>query len=122
MGDPVDYRGHVDPEYRRWGRKYPRFPGVAECLRLVRAGKARGAWADIVAYELAAHASEYLDELVAAFRTGEDETMRQTALTAVADARLPTTVPFLVEVIREQHPHYVPIAERGLAAIETKEA
>ena len=49
------------PEYRRWRRKYPRYPGVAECARLIRARKAKGEWADIIASELAENAREIGD-------------------------------------------------------------
>ena len=67
MGKHNHYRDHVDPEYQRWGRRYPRFPGVAECANLIRAGKARGAWADIIAFELGENASTCLAELTETF-------------------------------------------------------
>jgi len=41
-------RDHLDPVYREWGREYRRFPGVAECARLVREGKVTGAKLDIL--------------------------------------------------------------------------
>src|SRR5262245_3006726 len=76
MGKRNRYRDHMDPEYQRWGRTYPRFPGVAECARLLRDGKARSAWADIIVYELAENAGACLAELVETFRTDLSVTVR----------------------------------------------
>jgi hypothetical protein len=77
---------------------------------------------DIIAHELAAHAGECLPELVAAFRSDEREWARLMVLMAVADARLPTAIPFLAEVARERHPRFAPYAEQGLSALGTREA
>ena len=122
MSEAIDYRRHVDPEYRRWGRKHPRFPGVAECVRLLQAGTVRGAWVDIIVHELAVHAPESLAELIETFRSVENERVRLLVLTAIAEARLPTAIPFLAEVAREGHPELAPCAERGLSEIGTGEA
>ena len=122
MGSASDYSQHVDPEYRRWGRKYPRFPGVTECVRLLRSGKIRGAWVDIVLHELTEHAQECLPELVAAFCSNESEWVRLMVLTAVAQARLPSAIKFLADVVRQRHPRFSPYAEQGLVAIGTREA
>jgi HEAT repeat protein len=122
VGKAIDYRRHLDPEYRRWGRKYTLFPGVAECVRLLRAGNVRGAWVDIIALELAAHASECLPELVTVFRTEESEWVRQMVLMAVAQARLPAAIPFLAEVAQERHPRFTTYAEQGLSDIGTSQA
>jgi hypothetical protein len=118
----IDYCRHIDPEYRRWGRKYPQFPGVAECVRLLKAGNVRGAWVDIIGHELAAHAADSLPELVAVFRSGESEWVRLQVLMAVAEARLPDAIPFLAEVACERDPRFASYAERGLLAIGTREA
>jgi hypothetical protein len=118
----IDYRRHVDPEYRRWGRKHPRFPGVAECVRLLRSGNVKGAWVDIIHYELTAHAGECLPELIGVFRSDESEWVRLMVLMAIADARLPAAIPFLAEVVRERHALFRPHAERGMSAIGTSEA
>jgi hypothetical protein len=111
------YRDHPDPEYRRWALKYPRFPGVDECLRLIRAGKAQGAWADIIVAELAAHASECLPELIAAFRDDADGSVRLYVMMALDLSRPPEAVEFLTEVLQAGDPRYAPYAERALAGI-----
>jgi hypothetical protein len=117
-----DYRDHIDPEYQRWGRTYPRFPGVNECVRLLRSGNTKGAWTDIIIGELATHAGEALPELVAAFRSESNQWIRLMILMAIELARLPAAIPFLVEVEREQNSQFAPYVERGLAAIDTKES
>ena len=122
MGTATDYRRHIDPEYRRWGRKYPHFPGVAECLRLLHTRNVRGAWRDIIAYELANHAAECLSELVAAFQANEDEGVRLNVVSAIAEARLPAAIPFIAEVTKSPHAHLVSYAVKGLKAIGTREA
>jgi hypothetical protein len=122
MSKAIDYQRHIDPEYRRWGRKYPRFPGVGECVRLLRSGNVPGAWIDIICYELTAHAKECLPELIGVFRSDEGEWMRLMVLSSIADARLPEAIPFLAEVVREGHASFVPSAASGLSSIGTKDA
>jgi hypothetical protein len=122
MAKAIDYRHHIDPEYRRWGRKYPRFPGVTECIRLLRTRNIRGAWRDIIHGELTSHARECLAELIESFRSEENEWVRLMVLAAVADARVAEAIPFLAAAVREKHPRFGPCAERGLQAIGTAEA
>jgi len=122
MGKRNRYRDHVDPEYQRWGRRYPRFPGVAECASLILAGKASGAWADIIAFELAENAGICLAELIETFRNDPGGDVCLYVMMALDIARVPASVPFLVEVLREADPCYVPYAERALRGINTPEA
>lgn len=122
MGKRDQYRDSVDPEYQRWGRKYPRFPGVAECIRLILDGKARGAWADIVAGELAAHANDHLQEMIDAFHSQSSENVRLYMMDALEAAALPASVPFLIEVLANDDERFVPYAERALQQINTKES
>lgn len=116
------YREHIDPECRRWGKTYPQFPGVAECVRLILAGKAKGSWADIIAAELAAHAAQRLDELIAAYRENSDSDVRLYVLMALEMALVPESVPFLVDVLRESDLRLVEYARRTLAEIDTRDA
>jgi hypothetical protein len=109
-----DYRHHCDPEYQRWHRKYPRFPGIDECARLIQAGKAPRAWADIIAYELAENANNCLPLLIDAFRNDSSDD--------VEIAGLQESVPFLVEVLRGGDPRFIPYAERTPHGINTQVA
>ena len=122
MGRRNRYRDHVDPEYRRWGRTYRSFPGVEECSRLILDRKATGAWADIVAFELAENASEHLNKLIDSFRAHESDAVAVHVLMALEMAALPASVDFLSCVIRDGNPKFVPYAQRALRAIDTKES
>lgn len=122
MGKRDRYCDHVDPEYRRWGRTYRSFPGVAECTRLILDRKATGAWADIVAYELAENAHDHLDELIRAFHDHESDGVAIYVLMAIEMAALPASVDFLSGVLREGNVKFITYAERALKAIDTKES
>jgi hypothetical protein len=91
-------------------------------VRLIRAGKARRAWADIIAEQLARNARDNLAELVEAFRSDRTARVRLFVLMALETAALPEAVPFLAEVLRGGDPALTPYAERGLRAIGTREA
>jgi hypothetical protein len=120
MGKRNPYRDHPDPEYQRWGRKYSRFPGVAECARLIRDGRARGAWADVIAYELAENAAACLPELIEAFRSDPSDEVRLYVMMALELARVPESVAFLADVLRQGDVRWAPYAQRTLAAIDTR--
>jgi hypothetical protein len=122
MGKRDRYRDHVDPEYRRWGRTYHSFPGVDECAGLILDRRATGAWADIIAYELAENASEHLNEFINAFRLHESDDVALYVLMALELAALPASVDFLSSVLREGNPTFKPYAQRALRAIDTKES
>src|SRR5262245_6870941 len=106
MPSAVDYRNHSDPEHSRWGRKYPRFPGVAECVRSRPSTKGRGAWVDIIFYELTVHASECLPELVVAFRSEKNEWVQRMVLMAITEARLHEAISFLAELARDRQSQF----------------
>lgn len=116
------YRDHVDPEYRRWGRTYRSFPGVDECARLILDRKATGAWADIVAFELAENARDHLNELTNAFRVHESDDFALYVLMALEMAALPASVDFLSSVLRDGNVRFTPYARRALKVIDTKES
>ncbi len=122
MGKRDRYRDHVDPEYRRWGRTYRSFPGIDECARLILDRKATGAWADIVAFELADNARDHLDELINAFRVHESDDFALYVLMALEMAALPASVDFLSSVIGDGNIRFTPYARRALEAIDTKES
>lgn len=113
---------YIDPEYQRWRRKYPRFPGVTECARLIRSRKAKGAWADIIAGELAQHASACLPDLIEMYRNDPSNNVRLYVMMALDIAMIPMSVPFLAEVLRGGDPIFTPYAERALKGINTPEA
>jgi hypothetical protein len=113
---------HPDPEYLRWRRTYPRFPGVDECARLIRAGKDRGAWADIITYELAGNAKNCLPALIDTFRNDLSDEVRLYVMMALEIARLQESVPFLADILSGGDPRFTPYAKRTLHSISTREA
>jgi hypothetical protein len=122
MGKRDRFRDDLDPELRRWGRKYRSFPGVDECVRLILAGQARGAWADFVVFELAENAPDHLEELVTAFREHASDIAALYLLEAIEIAALPESVGFFSELLLQQDPRFAPYAQRALAAINTRDA
>ena len=48
----------MDPDYERWKRRYPKYPGLDVYVDLLRSGKVRGTQIDIICAEIASHASE----------------------------------------------------------------
>jgi hypothetical protein len=115
-------RNHPDLEYRRFRQKYPRFPGVAECVRLIKARKARRAWADFIVLELAEHASACWQELLETFFNEPHGDVRLYIMMALEEASLPQTVPFLAEVLDDGDERLVPYAVRALKSINTPES
>jgi hypothetical protein len=113
---------HLDPGYEQWERKYPRFPGVAECARLIRAGKARGPVAEIIVHELAENAVPCLPELIDVFHTDPSGDVRMYVMMALDIARPPEAVSFLAEVLRDGDPRFAHYAESALQALATREA
>jgi hypothetical protein len=116
------YRDSPDPEHKRWGKRYPKFPGVAECMRLIESGQARGSWADIIAYELAENADSCLDELISVFHSNPSGDGPLYVMMALDIARPPAAVPFLAEVLAAGDPRFVPYAARALRGIDNRAA
>jgi len=124
--DPV-YTGDLsgrypDPAFVRWRRAYRRFPGVDECARLIRAGKARGTWAEIIVHELANNAKTCLPELIDTFRNDPSEDVRLYVMMALDIAWIPESVAFLAEVLSGADPQFTAYAESALQGIDTREA
>jgi hypothetical protein len=63
-----------------------------------------------------------LAELIETFRNEPGEDVRRYVLMALDIARVPASVPFLAEVLREADPRLVPYAERALRTLDTPEA
>lgn len=122
MRTPTQYTNHIDPEYRRWGRKYTRFPGVPECARLIQTGEATGAWADIIVGELAENAASNIDDFERLLRDGSRGDTALFVLMALEEARLPESVGLLSSVLDNGDSQCRDYALRALRAIDTKES
>jgi HEAT repeat protein len=111
-----------EPEYSRWKRKYPRFPGVAKCVDLLARSNVRGSWVDIICGELLEAAAIHGAELIAAFRNEKDARVRSILLSIIAEAKLPEALSVLVETLRSEDETLRSYSERGLESLDTPEA
>jgi HEAT repeat protein len=113
---------YEDPVYTRWKRRYPKFPGVARCVELLRRRNTQGSLVDIICGELEDNAAAHAAELLSAFRAEPSEHVRLLLLGIIADARLPEALPLLVEQLRSPDERLRRWASRGLQALNTPEA
>jgi HEAT repeat protein len=112
----------VDPEYERWKRKYPKFPGVAKCVDLLRSPNVHGSWVNIICAELQENASKIGKELVDAFRTETDIGVRRILLGVIAEAKILEALPTLVENLKSPDESLRYWAIEGLKGLNTPEA
>lgn len=112
----------VDPEEERWLKKYHHFPGVGECIRLLKRSNVNGTWVDIICEELTAHAGENAVELIAAVHSETEEGVKVLLLAALAEAGLPEAIPVLAENLASAQDLLRHWAEVGLRKVNTKEA
>jgi len=122
MGKRNRFHDAIDPDLRRWEQTYPRFPGVEECAQLIRAGKARGSWAEIIAGELAENADNHLTEMIAAFREGDGDHVSLYMMMALEIAATPASIDFLSQVLLERNEQFALYARRALQTINTRES
>ena len=113
---------HIDPEYDRWFQKYPTFPGVAKCVELLKRPNVRGAWRDIICWQLKEHAAQHLEELMSAIRADENAGIRLMLMGALEEAAVPESLPLWKEYLQSGNDEERQYAERALKAINTKEA
>lgn len=113
---------HIDPEYERWFQKYPKFPGVAKCVDLLKRGNVQGAWIDIICWQFEEHSAETLDELMSAIRADENAEIRLILMGALENAALPESLPLWEEFLQSTNGDEREYAARALQAINTKEA
>jgi hypothetical protein len=115
--DPED----MDPGYTRWKRKYPKFPGVAECVDLLRRRNVKGGFLEAICGALQENTAAHAHELVVAFRSEADERVRCILLGIIAEARLPEALPALVESLRSPDESLRFWAVTGLRDLNTPE-
>lgn len=111
----------LDPEYDRWCRKYPHFPGVAKCVELLHSTNVRGLWIDIICDELLLNAHDHADELIAATRAGVEQGST-ILLHVLADAKLPEALPLFAELLRSPDESLRHYGVAGLKQLDSKEA
>lgn len=112
----------LDPAAARYHRDYPKFPGVQTCVELLQRPNVRGAYLDALLFDLGAHLSECLAEVITAFYQAEAGRVRALLIGQIAEAKLAAAVPFLVENLQAPDESVRHWAIVGLSAINTKEA
>jgi hypothetical protein len=116
----IDFKIILIPTTRLGGRKYRKFPGVAEYVRLIRAGSVLGAQGDFIVWELSVNAAGCLPELIAAFRACCGAGADMSVLAALELAHESTA--FFVELLKEGDERYLPYTIRALRPIDTPES
>jgi hypothetical protein len=62
-------RHHFDPEYSAWHQKFPEFPGIEICLKVLGSrDEFPGSWQDVCLMEMTNNAEENLDEYISVAR------------------------------------------------------
>ncbi len=112
----------IDPEYQRYKRNYPSFPGVQACVDLLHQSNVQGAYLDALVADLEAHAVEHSDELIAAFQTKADMRVQSLLLAALAQARTHDAFRIFVEHLTGPDENLRTWAAYGLYRLDTKEA
>jgi hypothetical protein len=111
-----------DPEYTRWKRRHPKFPGVAKCVELLGHRNVGGSLLEIICGELQENAGSHAAELIAAFRVTTDERVRRLLLSIICEARLPEALPLFVEHLQSEDEFLRYWSERGLRSLDTHES
>ena len=113
----------VDPEYHRYRRSYPKFPGVGVCVDLLHRRNVHGAYLDGVMMDLAEHVSALgTAELVEAYRAETDDHVQGLILSILAETAAPTDLALFVEALAGVNADHRLWAAVGLHKIDTPEA
>ena len=111
-----------DPEEERYRRDHPRFPGVAESVRLLELRSTRGSYLDMVLHDLREHAPEVLDEVTDAVDREDDDHVRALLVGQLAEARDPRLVGFFARLLDDPAEPVAHWAREGLRLLDTKDA
>jgi hypothetical protein len=112
----------TDPEYIRWKRKYPKFPGVAVCVELIGRRNVWGGRLEVVLRELQEHAREHGAELIDAFRAEKDAWVRCILLMILADQKVPEALPVFIEHLQSDDESLRHWAILGLRTLDTHDS
>jgi hypothetical protein len=110
------------PEYWAWKRQHPAFPGVAECVALLRHPKIGVNLAKGLRWELYEHATAHAKELIEAFRSERNAHLRFCLLCVIAEARLPRALAVLSEQLRSPEKLHRHVSINGLRGLGTPRA
>jgi hypothetical protein len=111
-----------DPDFTRWKRQHPKFPGVAKCVELLGRRNVRGSLVDIICGELEDNAAAHATELIAAFKAETDERVRHILLGIICKTRMPEAFTLFVEHLHSEDESLRYWSEEGLRTLNTPEA
>lgn len=112
----------MDPEYQRYKRKFPAFPGVSTCVELLHKKNVRGSYLDALVADLEANAFDHSGELIAAFQAETDKRVKTLLLSALAQAQVQDAFPLYVEHLTGPDEGLRTWAAYGLHRLNTKKA
>jgi hypothetical protein len=112
----------VDPEYQRYRRACPKFPGVKGCVELLRKRNVQGAYLDGVMGDLPEYATTNVDDLLLAFNAEADGRVRSLLLSVMAETASPPAFPTFVEALFDEDEDLRVWAARGRHLLGTPDA
>lgn len=115
---------YEDPEWARYQRKYPRFPGVEHCVKLLGGTRLRGTGIEFIMLQLEDHSSEHVTELISAIHTTEDDRVRALLVSALSkgDASGPEVLTLFEHMLWSDYSCTWSYATHGLRRLNTKDA
>jgi hypothetical protein len=111
-----------DPAFLKWNQQYPKFPGVAECVRVLSKRNTKGSLVDIICEELQFHAREHVGELLTAFETANDPRIRRMLLGIISEAKLTEASALFGQYVQSEDESLRIWSIRGLEHLDTAEA
>lgn len=112
----------IDPEYERWEKKYPKFPGVPKCVELLHSSNVKGAWIDIICFELEVFSRNDPTEVIDGIKTSDNQRVSFILLDVLENSAPEEAVPILGEMVKSSDEEDRFHAVNMLKRIGTKEA
>lgn len=112
----------IDPEYQRYKRSYPTFPGVATCVDLLHRNNVKGGYLECVLWDLESNVLEHLDELIAAIYDESNEWVQNVLLSCLAKARSEAATAVFSHFLTHANESIRHSAAVGLHFINSKES
>jgi hypothetical protein len=112
----------IDPEEQRYKRRFPKFPGVSQCVLLLESSNVHGSFLNAVIGDLTENAQGFLTEIIIAFYLETDQRVKRILIAAIAESAPVDAVGFLAENLNSTDDSICDWAIRGLERIDTKEA
>ncbi|MDJ0765319.1 MAG: hypothetical protein QNJ97_20230 [Myxococcota bacterium] len=113
---------HIDPEYARWKRKYPMYPGTEKCVELLRSNSVRGTWIDIICHEIEQYSITNPSKLIEAVERRENHGIRRVLLGILENIACPESISVFIKILESGEEDERDYAVRGLRRIDNKEA